>query len=175
MRTITKRALIDRVAQVTGQRRTDVKQTMMACLEVMLEELAEGNRIEFREFGVFENRGRKGRRAQNPRTMERVDVPPRRTVRFKVGRQVRERLDQAAETRVANGLEPLPDVPGPVRRARTRRTDNTSVELKPQLKPQSKAKPMPEVAAESQALPKPGAKARPEQQPQLRLTSNGAL
>jgi integration host factor subunit beta len=96
MQTITKRDLIDRVASATGHRRADVKCAIAAFLEVMVEELARGNRIEFREFGVFETKERAARTAQNPKTLEPVIVPPRRTVKFKAGRQMRDRLESTA-------------------------------------------------------------------------------
>ena len=54
--------------------------------------LAEGNRLEFRDFGVFETKRRKPRVAQNPRTLERVHVPVKWTVKFKVGRLMKERV-----------------------------------------------------------------------------------
>ena len=58
----------------------------------VVDELANGNRLEFREFGVFEVRQRASRQAQNPRTLEKVEVPSRRVVKFKVGRKMRERV-----------------------------------------------------------------------------------
>ena len=54
--------------------------------------LARGNRLEFRDFGVFEIRERAGRVAQNPKTLERVSVPPRKSVRFKIGRLMQQSL-----------------------------------------------------------------------------------
>jgi integration host factor subunit beta len=92
MQTITKRDLIDRIARSTGYRRTDVKKTLSAFVDVMIEELARGNRIEFRDLGVFETKVRAPRIAQNPKTLERVAVPARTTVKFKAGGPVRKRL-----------------------------------------------------------------------------------
>ncbi|MHC4152598.1 MAG: HU family DNA-binding protein [Planctomycetota bacterium] len=48
--------------------------------------------MEFRDFGVFETRVRASRIAQNPRTLDRVEVPAKRTVKFKMGRLMRENL-----------------------------------------------------------------------------------
>ena len=62
-------------------------------VDEIIAELAAGNRLEFREFGVFEVKERPARRAQNPRTLEKVDVPPKRVVKFKVGRRIREAMD----------------------------------------------------------------------------------
>jgi hypothetical protein len=55
--------------------------------------LGEGQRVEFRDFGVFEVKVRRARSAHNPRTLEKVMVPARRTVKFKPGRLMKERVD----------------------------------------------------------------------------------
>ncbi|MDF1800425.1 MAG: HU family DNA-binding protein [Planctomycetota bacterium] len=55
----------------------------------MTEELAADRRSEFREFGVFEVRERAARIAQNPRTLDKVQVPAKRVAKFKVGRRMR--------------------------------------------------------------------------------------
>ena len=63
-----------------------VKGVIQAFLDSIIEELGNGNRLEFRDFGVFESKLRASRRAQNPKTMDKVEVPPTRTVKFKIGR-----------------------------------------------------------------------------------------
>lgn len=97
MATITKKDLIDRIALRTGQKRTFVKRTIQQFLDEVTLELGQGNRLEFRDFGVFEIRERAPRVAQNPKTLEPVTVPAKRTIKFKMGRKMREALD-AAET-----------------------------------------------------------------------------
>ena len=62
-------------------------------LDEIIAELAQGNRLEFRDFGVFEPRIREARTAQNPKTLEKVQVPANRSVKFKMGRGMRERLN----------------------------------------------------------------------------------
>ena len=52
--TTTKKELVDRIADLTGMRRTDVRDIVQLFLDGMVEELADGNRLEFRDFGVFE-------------------------------------------------------------------------------------------------------------------------
>ncbi|MFH0946405.1 MAG: HU family DNA-binding protein, partial [Planctomycetota bacterium] len=64
-------------------------------LDEIINELSNGNRLEFRDFGVFEVKFRKARRAQNPRTLEKVHVPPKKVVKFKVGRVMREKVGSA--------------------------------------------------------------------------------
>ena len=92
MGTITKKELIDQIAGQTQLKRGDVKQIIQLFLDGIVDELGRGNRIEFRDFGVFEIKVRKPRQAQNPKTLEPVAVPARRTVKFKVGRLMKEQL-----------------------------------------------------------------------------------
>ncbi len=94
MSTTTKKDLIDRIAEETSQKRTAVKAMVQSFLDGVIRELSEGNRLEFRDFGVFEIRQRAPRMAQNPKTLERVPVPARKTVRFKVGRLMKLALDR---------------------------------------------------------------------------------
>ena len=97
MRTTTKKDLIDRISTQTGQKRTAVKRTVQCFLNNVISELSEGNRLEFRDFGVFEIRERAARVAQNPKTLERVPVPARKTVKFKVGRLMKDALEGNGE------------------------------------------------------------------------------
>ena len=92
MATITKKELIDRIADNTGGRRVQVKRVVQRFLDEIIGELGKGNRLEFRDFGVFETKMRKARKAQNPKTLEPVDVPEKRTVKFKVGRLMKQKL-----------------------------------------------------------------------------------
>src|SRR5436305_2673410 len=92
MATITKKELIDRIADATGHKRVQVKRVVQQFLDEIVSELGKGNRLEFRDFGVFETKIRKARKAQNPKTLEPVEVPEKRTVKFKVGRLMKARL-----------------------------------------------------------------------------------
>ena len=92
MATITKKELIDRIAETTNQRRVQVKRVVQQFLDEIISELGQGNRLEFRDFGVFETKLRKARKAQNPKTLEPVAVPEKRTVKFKVGRLMKQKL-----------------------------------------------------------------------------------
>ena len=97
--TTTKKELVNRIADRTSQTKVVVKEILQAFLDEIILELSFGNRLEFREFGVFEVKERKARRAQNPRTLEKVEVPAKRVVKFKVGRMMRQRVCE----------EPAPD------------------------------------------------------------------
>jgi len=94
MHTVTKKELVDRIADQTDKKRVEVKQVVQAFLDEIISELGRGNRLEFRDFGVFETRQRAARVAQNPKTLQRVQVPPKRTVKFKVGRLMKQKLQE---------------------------------------------------------------------------------
>jgi len=97
MATVTKKELIDRIAERTQAKRVIVKRIIQSFLDEIVRELCEkNNRLEFRDFGVFETRTRAARTAQNPKTLERVEVPTKRTVKFKMGRLMRENIYNAA-------------------------------------------------------------------------------
>src|SRR5258707_10024430 len=100
MATITKKELIDRIAETTGHRRVQVKKVVQQFLDEIVNELGRGNRLEFRDFGVFETKLRKARKAQNPKTLAPVAVPEKRTVKFKVGRLMKQRLSDLTGTPV---------------------------------------------------------------------------
>lgn len=91
-KTVTKKDLVDRIADRSKTKRIVVKRIIQNFLDEVIGELGHGNRLEFRDFGVFEIRERAARIAQNPKTMEKVPVPPKRTVKFKVGRLMKEKL-----------------------------------------------------------------------------------
>ena len=128
--TTTKKELVSRIADPTGQTKVGVTQVLQAFLDEIVEELSQGNRLEFREFGVFEVKERRARRAQNPRTLEKVDVPAKRIVKFKVGREMRAKVcDEPRPTkRVVAAKPPAKDQrpePPPPPRHPNRPTNNS--------------------------------------------------
>jgi nucleoid DNA-binding protein len=92
MPTISKKDLVDRIAEKTQSKHITVRAVVQCFLDEITSELAQNNRLEFRGFGVFEPRTREARTAQNPKTLEKVQVPAKRRVKFKMGRMMRERL-----------------------------------------------------------------------------------
>ncbi len=67
-------------------------------LQEIIAELTLNNRLEFRDFGVFEPRIRQARTAQNPKTLEKIHVPAKREVKFKMGRMMKKRLNDGVIT-----------------------------------------------------------------------------
>lgn len=103
MSTITKQDLVNRIAENSQARQETIRTVVQQLLDQITLELANNNRLEFRNFGVFEPRTRDARAAQNPRTQEWIRVPAKRTVKFKMGRMMRERMN------VANGTGNRPE------------------------------------------------------------------
>ena len=64
-------------------------------LDEVVAELAKGNRMEFRNFGVFDTRLQPARKARNPRTDEVVHVPPKAVVCFKIGKNMQKQAQAA--------------------------------------------------------------------------------
>ncbi len=93
MSTITKKDFVDRIAEKTQRKHVAVKAVVYQLLDEIVAELAKGNRLEFRDFGVFEVREQAARTAQNPKTLEPVYVPAKRRVKFKMGRVMREGMN----------------------------------------------------------------------------------
>jgi integration host factor subunit beta len=98
MATITKKELVNRIAEKAGQTKVVTKDVIQMFLDEIIHELGKGNRLEFREFGVFEIKDRAARKAQNPRTLEKVSVPAKRVVKFKVGRLMKELVGVVSRT-----------------------------------------------------------------------------
>ena len=90
---VRKRTVVDKVAELTGNTRKYTSDVIELFLSEMIQELGEGNRLEFRGFGVFEVVTRKQKLARNPRTNEELMVPPHKVVRFKMGKEMQKKLN----------------------------------------------------------------------------------
>jgi nucleoid DNA-binding protein len=71
------------------------KELVQWTFDAIIETLVSDGRIELRNFGVFEVKQRKPRKARNPRTGERVDVASKNVVTFQPGKEMEERVRQA--------------------------------------------------------------------------------
>jgi DNA-binding protein HU-beta len=92
---ITKREFVDRITEQTQAKRTVVRQVIQSFLDEIVLELSRNNRLEFRDFGILKVCRRKARVAQNPKTLEKVVVPARLSVKFKMGRLMKENSEIA--------------------------------------------------------------------------------
>ena len=92
---MTKSELIDRLAAEQAHlAHVDVELAVKTTLEHMSQALSNGERIEIRGFGSFSLHFRPARMGRNPKTGEKVHVPPKKLPFFKVGKELRERVDR---------------------------------------------------------------------------------
>lgn len=82
---MTKKDIVLKVASEAGLKQLDVKKVVQKSLETIVAALSRGETVELRNFGIFKVKMRKGRTGRNPRTGEKVPVPPKRVVAFKPG------------------------------------------------------------------------------------------
>lgn len=94
----TKRDLVLNVSKATGLLKKDVAQIIQMTLDGIADEIAAGNTVELRRFGVFEVVVRRSRKGRNPRQPENEVIIPQRTmVKFRAGNSLKkqvEKLDQ---------------------------------------------------------------------------------
>src|SRR5262249_28323357 len=80
------------ISERLGLPQLKTKEIVQQTFDAIVETLLETGRIELRNFGVFEVKQRKARKARNPRTGDKVDVPPKNVVTFKPGKEMEERV-----------------------------------------------------------------------------------
>ena len=74
--------------------RRDITKCVDLIVEKLIRELSLGNRCEMRSFGIFYIKLRKARIARNPKTGDKVDVPEKKFVRFKMSKSVRKEINK---------------------------------------------------------------------------------
>ena len=89
---MTKKEIVKQISERLGLPQLKTKEIVQQTFDAIVDTLLEDGRIELRNFGVFEVKQRKARKARNPRTGERVDVPPKNVVTFKPGKEMEERV-----------------------------------------------------------------------------------
>ncbi len=89
---MTKKEIVKQISERIGLTQLKTKEIVQQTFDAIVDTLLEVGRIELRNFGVFEVKQRKARKARNPRTGQRVDVPPKNVVTFKPGKEMEERV-----------------------------------------------------------------------------------
>jgi nucleoid DNA-binding protein len=89
---VTKKEIVKQISERIGMTQLKTKEIVQLTFDAIVDTLLEDKRIELRNFGVFEVKQRKARKARNPKTGERVDVPAKYVVTFKPGREMEERV-----------------------------------------------------------------------------------
>jgi len=89
---VTKKDIVKSIAGELNLPQVEVKKIVQRTLDAIVDTLVEKGRIELRNFGVFEVKARKPRKARNPRTNEVVFVPAKKAVTFKPGKEMERRV-----------------------------------------------------------------------------------
>jgi nucleoid DNA-binding protein len=120
---VTKKEIVKTISEEIGMTQLKTKEIVQKTFDAIVETLVDEGRIELRNFGVFEVKKRAARKARNPRTGQRVDVPEKYVVTFKPGKEMEEkvrRLEQrereaasAAATAASSSEPPVSPPPQP--------------------------------------------------------------
>lgn len=98
---MTKRELVLQVASKLGKTQNEVADIIQSMFDTITQSLVDGNRLEIRNFGVFEVKERDSRVGRNPRTGEEVSIPQKRVASFKPGKVLKKCVhDQAGSPSV---------------------------------------------------------------------------
>ncbi|MCA9159583.1 MAG: integration host factor subunit beta [Planctomycetales bacterium] len=100
---VTKKEIVKSISDKTGLTQLQIKEIVQLTFDGIVETLLEEGRVELRNFGVFQVKSRKARKARNPRTGRQVDVPEKFVVTFKPGKEMEARvqdLEEAAADKV---------------------------------------------------------------------------
>jgi integration host factor subunit beta len=89
---VTKKEIVKQISDDLGLTQLKVKDIVQKTFDSIVETLLEEGRIELRNFGVFEVKRRKARKARNPRTGEPVEVEAKNVVTFKPGKEMEEKV-----------------------------------------------------------------------------------
>ena len=91
---MTKKEIVKTISEEIGLTQLKTKEIVQKTFDAIVDTLVEDMRIELRNFGVFEVKKRAARKARNPRTGDKVDVPEKFVVTFKPGKEMEERVRQ---------------------------------------------------------------------------------
>lgn len=106
--TMTKKKLIHSISQEKGIHPNDVRHVIQAFLDKMTDSLSEGDRLEFRDFGVFEVVERKQKIGRNPKkAAEPIVIPARNAVKFTPGKKMRKQIETRGKRVSKRENEPI--------------------------------------------------------------------
>jgi nucleoid DNA-binding protein len=111
--TLTKRDLVIRISNETGLIQQQVLDVVQKTLDYIAEALAKGDKVELRNFGVFEVKVRRARIGRNPNAPETdVPIPERSVVKFKPGKEMRAEVVKIQPKEVPAPSSPQAPAPG---------------------------------------------------------------
>ncbi|KKL07589.1 hypothetical protein LCGC14_2584520 [marine sediment metagenome] len=89
---MTKKEIVRTISEEIGLTQLQTKEIVQKTFDAIVDTLVKDERIELRNFGVFEVKRRAPRKARNPRTGDKVFVPEKFVVTFKPGKEMEERV-----------------------------------------------------------------------------------
>ena len=111
---MTKADLIDEVSRLAELTRKDSEIIVESIFDSVVKSLRAGDKIEIRGFGSFRTRQRKARVGRNPKTGDRVEVPPKKIPYFKPSKELKDLVNQGmAAMAVAPEAVPPSETPQP--------------------------------------------------------------
>ncbi len=101
---MTKKEIVKSISDKTGLTQLQIKEIVQLTFDGIIETLLDERRVELRNFGVFQVKSRKARKARNPRTGLQVDVPEKFVVTFKPGKEMEARVQELEDAAAARAL-----------------------------------------------------------------------
>jgi len=147
---VTKKEIVRRISDRAHLTQLKTKEIVQWTFDAIIDTLIKDGRIELRNFGVFEVRRRKARRARNPRTNDRVDVPEKNVVTFQPGKEMEERVRREAKVYEPKRKKPKP---GANQTTNAKAAKPTPAPAKAKPAPKGKAKHAPEPGAQPAGAP----------------------
>jgi nucleoid DNA-binding protein len=103
--TLTKNDIVRTLAEKYELEIASTRRVVQGTLDMVLEALLKGDKVELRNFGVFEVIERKGRIARNPKSKQEVYIPERKVVKFKPGKVMEDKITTPS---MKGGIQPAP-------------------------------------------------------------------
>ena len=103
--TLTKNDIVRTLAEKYELEIASTRRVVQGTLDMVLEALLKGDKVELRNFGVFEVIQRKGRIARNPKSKQEVFIPERKVVKFKPGKVMEDKITTPS---MKGGIQPAP-------------------------------------------------------------------
>ena len=94
---MTKQEIVDIVSEATGLTKVETETVMNGIMGTIIESLASNERVELRGFGVFSAKERNFSKARNPKTGEKVNTPEKKTIHFKMAKDLFKKLNDEKE------------------------------------------------------------------------------
>ncbi len=94
MEKVTKKDIISKVAEKTGETKKDITTIVDAFLSTIESTIAEGETVDLSGFGKFEVSERAARTGINPATKEKIEIPASKNVKFKAAKALKETVNK---------------------------------------------------------------------------------